>query len=120
MNVSEDYDDDIERLNTHPDLLPPAEDTEKLLQENRAVLIKALTPRVVPRDTKAAAKAISLRVVPLGTVAPRKSIRLRVAPKNGIRPRVALKQAFQSYEKAISSGAFTRKAFKARETPTSL
>ena len=43
MNVSQDYDDDVERLNTHPDLLPPAEDTEKLLKEDRAVLVKALT-----------------------------------------------------------------------------
>ena len=42
-----------------------------------------------------------------------------MAPKNGIRPRVALKQAFQSYEKAISSGVIARKAFNARETPTS-
>ena len=60
MNVSEDYDDKIERLNTtYPDLLPPAEDTEKLLQEDRVVLVKALMPQVVTRDTKAAVKAIS-------------------------------------------------------------
>ena len=59
MNVSEDYDDDIKRLNTHPDLLPHAEDTEKLLQENRAVHIQAVMSKAVPRNTKAAVKAIS-------------------------------------------------------------
>ena len=58
MNVSEDYDGEIERLNMHPDLLPPAEDPGKLLQEDRAVLIKALIPRVLPHATKATAKAI--------------------------------------------------------------
>ena len=58
MNVSQDYDDDVERLNTHPDLLPPAEDMEKLLKEDRAVLVKALMSKVLPRDTKAAVKAI--------------------------------------------------------------
>ena len=91
MNVSEDYDDEIECLNTHPDLLPPAEDTEKLLQEDRAVLVKALSPRVLPRDTKAAMKAIRPRVAPCDTLALR----------NGIPPRVALKKAFQSYGKAV-------------------
>ena len=58
MNVSEDYDDDTEHLNTHPDLLPPAEDTEKLLAADRAVLVRALSPRVLPRDTKAAVRVI--------------------------------------------------------------
>ena len=58
MNVSEDYDDEIESLNTHPDLLSLAEDMEKLLGEDRAVLIKALSPRVLPHDTKSAVKAI--------------------------------------------------------------
>ena len=81
MNVSEDYDDKIERLNTHPDLLLQAEDTEKLLQENMAVLVKALTSKAVPHDTKATVQAISPRVAPRGTVAPRIGIRPRVAPK---------------------------------------
>jgi hypothetical protein len=100
MNVSQDYDDDVERLNTHPDLLPPAEDTEKLLKEDRAVLVKALTSKVLPKDTKTAAKANSPRVAPRGTVAPRNSIRPQVAPKNGIRPQ---KKAYQSYEDILSS-----------------
>ena len=103
MNVPEDYDDDVERLNTHPKLLPPAEDTEQLLKEDRAVLVKALTSKAVPRDTKAAVKAISPRMAPRGTVAPRKSIRPRVAPKDGIRPRVGLKKTCESYAEAISS-----------------
>ena len=94
MNVSEDYEDEIEHLNTHLDLLLLAEDTDKLLEEDRAVLVKALLPRVLPRDTKAAVKAISLRVAPRGTLAPRNSIRPRVAPQNGIRPRVVLQKAF--------------------------
>ena len=59
MNVSEDYDDEIEHLNTHQDLLPRAEDTEKLLQENRAILVKALMSKAVLRDAKATVKAIS-------------------------------------------------------------
>ena len=75
MNISEDYDDEIERLNTHPDLLPRAEDTEKLLEENKAVLVKALTSKAVPHDTKATVKAIRPRVTPRGTVAPRNGIR---------------------------------------------
>ena len=79
MNVSEDYHGKIERVNPHPDLLPPAEDMEKLLEEDRVVLIKVLTPRVVPRDTKAAVKAVSPRVAPGGTVAPRNGIRLYLA-----------------------------------------
>ena len=95
-------------MNTHPDLLLPAEDTEKLLAEDRALLVKALTPRVLPRGTKATVKAIGPQVAARGTV----------APKN--RARVALKKALQSYEKAIITGVVTRKAFKARETPTSL
>jgi hypothetical protein len=119
MNVSEEYDDEVERLNTHPDLLPPAEDTKELLRKNTAVLIKALTSKALPRDTKAAVKAISERVAPGGTVAPRSGIRPRAAPKKGIKPRVALKQGFKSYQKTISSDAFTSKAtFQARETPT--
>ena len=81
------------------------------MQENRAVLVKALTSKAVPRDTKATVKAISPRVAPHGTMAPRNGTRLRAAHKNGICPRVALKQAFQSYEKAISSCAFTGKVF---------
>ena len=60
MNVSEEYDDEIERLSTHPDLLPRAEDTEKLLEVNKAVLDEALTSKVVPKDTKSAVKAVSL------------------------------------------------------------
>ena len=58
MNVSEDYDDELEHLNMHTDLLPPAEDTEKLLAEDRVVLVKALSSRMVPYDTKAAMKDI--------------------------------------------------------------
>ena len=59
MNVSQDYDDDIERLKTHLDLLPPAEDTEKLLKEDRAVLVKALTSKAISRAPTAATKANS-------------------------------------------------------------
>ena len=119
MNVPEEYDDEVERLDTHPDLLPPAEDTKELLRKNTAVLIKALTSKALPRDNKAAVKAISERVAPGGTVAPRSGIRPRAAPKKGIKPRVALKQGFKSYQKTISSDAFTSKAtFQARETPT--
>ena len=52
-------------------------------------------------------------------MAPRSGIRPRAAPKKGIKPRVALKQGFKSYQKTISSDAFTSKAtFQARETPT--
>ena len=86
MNVSQDYDHDVERLNTHPDLLPPAEDMEKLLKEDRAVRVNALTSKAISRDPKAATKAISPQVVPRGPVATRKGIRPRVALKNGIRP----------------------------------
>ena len=86
MNVSEDYDGKIERMSTHLDLLPRAEDTEKLLEENKAVLVKALTSKAVPRDTKAAVKTISPQVAPRCTMAPRIGIRPRVAPKNGTRP----------------------------------
>ena len=59
MDIPEDYDDEIEHLNTHPDILPPADDKKKLLGRDSAVLVKALTPRELPRDTKAAVKAIS-------------------------------------------------------------
>ena len=59
MSVPEDYDDKIEHLNTHPDLLPPFDDEDKLLERDSAVLVKALTPRVLPRASKATAKAIS-------------------------------------------------------------
>ena len=114
MNVSEDYDDKIKCLNTHPDLLSRDEDMEKRLQENRKVIVKALTSKAVPHDTKATVKAIGSQVAPHGTVAPRNGIRLRVAPNNGIWPQVALKQAFQSYKKAIRSDAFTYKVFRAR------
>ena len=44
MNVPEDYDDKIEHLNTHPDLLPPPDNRKKLLKRDRAVLVKALKP----------------------------------------------------------------------------
>ena len=103
MIVSEVCDDKIVHLNTHPDLLPPAEDTEKLLAADRAVLIKSLSPGVLPCDIKTAVKAI----------------RPRVAPKHGIQPRVALKTAFKEYKQDISYGGVARKAFKARETSTS-
>ena len=86
MNVSEDYDGKIERLNTHPDLLPRAEDMKKLLQENRALIIKALTSKAVPRDSKATIRAISFQVAPRGTVAPQIGIKPRVAPQNSIQP----------------------------------
>ena len=59
VNVSKDYDDEIERLNMYPDLLAPDEDTEKLLQEDRAVLVKALMPQVISRNPKAVVKIIS-------------------------------------------------------------
>ena len=44
MNVPEDYDEKIEYLNTHPDLLPPPDDQEKFLERDSAVIVKALTP----------------------------------------------------------------------------
>ena len=42
MNVAEGYDDEIERLNTHLDLLPPADNDDKLLESDSVVLCKAL------------------------------------------------------------------------------
>ena len=42
MNVAEDYDDKIEYLNTHPDLLPPADNNDKLLARDYVVLCKPL------------------------------------------------------------------------------
>ena len=42
MNVAEDYDNKIEHFNTHPDLLPPADDGDKLLVSDSVVLVKAL------------------------------------------------------------------------------
>ena len=42
MNVPEDYDDEVEYLNTHPYLLPPADDDDKILVSNSVVLHKAL------------------------------------------------------------------------------
>ena len=53
MNVPEDYDNKIERLNMHPDLLPPPDDEKKLPERDGAVLIKALEQRVLPRPSKA-------------------------------------------------------------------
>ena len=58
------------------------------------VLVKALTPQVLPHASKATAKAISPRVAPRGTV----------SPLQAIMPRVALSKAFQSYDKAVSLG----------------
>ena len=49
MNVSEDYDDKVECLNMHPDLLPPAYDGDKLLASGSVVLVKALKQQVAPR-----------------------------------------------------------------------
>ena len=41
MNVPQDYDDDAERLRTHPDLLPKQkEETEELSTEDKNVLKK--------------------------------------------------------------------------------
>ena len=42
MDVPEDYDDQVECLNTHWDLLPPADDNSKLLMSNNVLLYKAL------------------------------------------------------------------------------
>ncbi len=41
MNVPEDYDDEAEHLNTHPSLLPPADEGEKVLEADSEVLTKA-------------------------------------------------------------------------------
>ena len=82
MNVSEDHDDEIERLYTHLELLPPAEELEKLLQENRVVFVNALTPRVVLCDTKAVMKSIIPQGALHDTVAQTKGTRPRVVPKN--------------------------------------
>ena len=41
MNVPEDCDNKIEHLNTFPDLFPPADEEDKLLARDIAVLVKA-------------------------------------------------------------------------------
>ena len=38
MNVPEDYNDEVEHLNTHPDLLPPADDDSKLLVSDSVII----------------------------------------------------------------------------------
>ena len=111
MNAPEDYDDKIECLNTHPDLLPPADNKKKkLLERDSAVLVKALKPRVVPCASKAAMKAISPRVSPRGTV----------VPAHAIRSQMALKKAFQSYEKTIRSGLVMWRPLQASRKAASL
>ena len=42
MNVAEDYDEKIEHLNMHTDLLPPADNNDKLLARDCVALHKAL------------------------------------------------------------------------------
>ena len=42
MIVQEDYDAKVEHLNTHPNLLLPADDEDQILAKNNAVLVKAL------------------------------------------------------------------------------
>ena len=54
MNCSEDYDDDVERIKTHP-LLLPAEDTGTNLsmsKEDKAVINKAIAPAAVDKNLK--------------------------------------------------------------------
>ena len=41
MSIGEDYDDDIERRNTHPDLLPSQECAVKVSAEDVSVLTKS-------------------------------------------------------------------------------
>ena len=38
INVAEDYDNKIEHLNMHPNLLPPADNSDKLLENDSMVL----------------------------------------------------------------------------------
>ena len=42
MNVAKDYDNKMEHLNTHPNLLPPADNNDKLLARDCVALHKAL------------------------------------------------------------------------------
>ena len=41
MGISEDYDDGIERLDTHPDLLPSQECVDNVSAEDASVLAKS-------------------------------------------------------------------------------
>ena len=63
MNVPEDYDDEVERLNTYPDLIPPADNKDQLLATSSAVLVKALTQRVVTRKAGSNSMVLKPQVV---------------------------------------------------------
>ena len=111
MNVPEDHYDEIEHLNTHPDLLPPADDEKKLLERDSVVLIKALTPRVLPCTSKAIVKAISTRVAPCGTVAPTQAIR----PRKAIYLGIVTRRPLQASKKATNTKVVPSKALLTRE-----
>ena len=88
MNVQENYDDKAERLNTHPDLLPPADDEDQILATNNAVLVKALKQQVAPHKATSDSVVLKSRVVTCK--ASRNNLALIKALKKRVAPRKAL------------------------------
>jgi hypothetical protein len=68
MNVPVDYDDEAERRNTHPDLLPKEEPEEQVQRENNAVLKKAVGLMLLKSVPNRAKKPVGHRRSVLGNV----------------------------------------------------
>ena len=49
MNTPEDYDDEVEHLKTHPDLLLETKDKKDLLSTDTGILMKALGSTETPK-----------------------------------------------------------------------